>query len=73
MVYNCTSWDSCERVQAILNWLEKLAFFRFSDDLGACSLCSQTNCLCGDIRMAYQMHTAESKEVKNYWKEILEP
>jgi len=72
MVYDCTSWDSCERARAILNWLEKLALPRFSDKLGACSLCSQTNCPCGDIRVAYQMHTAESEEVKDHWKEMLE-
>ena len=71
-VYNYTYQDSCERARAILNQLEKLTLPRFSNDLGVYSLCSQTDYPCGDIRIIYQIHTAESKEAKNHQKEILE-
>ena len=66
IVYNYTSQDSCERAQAIFNQLEKLALFKFSNNLEVYSLYSQINCPCGDIRIAYQMYIAESKEAKDY-------
>ena len=72
IVYNYTSQDSCKRVQAILNQLEKLTLPRFSNKLGVYSLCSQINYLYRDIRIVYQIYIAESKEVKDYLKEILE-
>jgi len=68
----CRLWACCEQARTISYWLEKLPIPLYVGERGCCSLCSQTDAPCDEMRLFEQMKSAPSADEKLYWKRKLE-
>ncbi|KAJ6267416.1 hypothetical protein PSV08DRAFT_229224 [Bipolaris maydis] len=67
----CDRWDDSEKARRIFNWLQGLKLPRFTASSGDCTMCSQTDSICGDIKAMMRMHETEHEEVQRFWRNRL--
>ena len=53
-------------------WLKDIPIPRYSAGLGHCSLCSETDAVCADVKMAHQLEIAGTEEDQSNWRRRLE-
>jgi hypothetical protein len=68
-IQDCVAWDSAEKTQDILQWLETLNIPRtFNGEVGDCSLCCGTMTPCGDTMIGIRIDESRTEEGKHHWR-----